>query len=179
MSKIHWLIVVFLFAAIAIVVCVRQLIHNRIKKAEESTRYIEEKAKEEFLTCAVAFSGYYQPLYDAISSEDANISQRMLDIWGKRMEEMTYVKLLFSAICRQTDDICKNGEKWLDTIHSWGIKQDKLGEFVISSSHQILYLFDDVYEIEDIAEVIKPAWFYINEDRIKCIEQGIARVKEK
>lgn len=94
------------------------------------------------------------------------------------MEEMPYLKSYFNKILKQTNEICRNGEKWIDIIQSWGMMQDKSEEFVISSEHQILYLFDDVYEMEDNAEVIRPAWFYIDGGRIKCVEQGIARVKE-
>lgn len=178
MINSYWIIAVFLLLAAVAAIYVKQTRRNGIRQLNESAKQAEEKAKEEFLAHAKDFSGYYQSLYDAVSSDNADLTQRMLDIWIRRMEEMPYLKSYFNKILKQTNEICRNGEKWIDIIQSWGMMQDKYEEFVISSEHQILYLFDDVYEMEDNAEVIRPAWFYIDGDRIKCVEQGIARVKE-
>lgn len=164
------IILIFIFVVIAGVVL---WAFHRKRRNEKI-----ELAKNDMLEHFLDFTGYYQVLYDAVTSGDANTVGKILDVWKKRMEGIPHLQVLFLRIAHNKKGKCYAGRKWLDTLYTWGIIQDNHSEFSISETNQNFYLFDDVYEIGDIAVIIKPAWIYKDGTILKCIEQGTARVKE-
>lgn len=166
--------IIFIFmsaAAIAVVFVIGRLY---IKQSRRKERL----AREEMLVHMMKFTGYYQVLYDAVMSSDAETTAKILNVWNKRMDKPSHLRIYFLSIYNSKKGICFAGRKWINILHSWGIMQDPLKEFSISGTNQGLYIFDDVYEIGDMAEVITPAWFYGNGTHLKCVEQGAAKVKE-
>ncbi len=138
----------------------------------------ESLAKEDMTAHLAVFAGYYQALYDAVANEDTDTAAKVLDVWKKRMDRMPCLQIYFSYIYNGQKGKCYAGGKWIAVLHSWGIMQDHRKEFSVSSDEQELYVFDDVYETGDMAEVIVPAWFYDDGEHLKCIERGAAKVKE-
>lgn len=149
-------IIIFIFIPIATIAAAFGF---RIRYIKQNRRK-ERAAREEMLAHMMEFTGYYQVLYDAVMNDDAETTAKILDVWNKRMDKLPHLRVYFLSIYHSKKGICSAGHKWIDSLRSWGIVQDCLKEISISIANQGLYIFDDVYEIGDMAEVITPAWFY-------------------
>lgn len=173
MNPKYRIIFIFILVAAIVVAFLLNILYIKRNRAKERA------AQEEMLVHMMEFTGYYQVLYDAVMIGDAEATAKILDVWNKRMDKLSHLRIYFYSIYNNKKGICFAGHKWINILRSWGIMQDCLKEFSISITNQGLYIFDDVYEIGDMAEVITPAWFYSNGTHLKCVEQGVAKVKEQ
>ena len=85
------IILIFIFAVIAGFVL---WIFHRKRRNEKS-----ELAKNDMLAHLLDFTGYYQVLYDAVTSGDANTVGKILDVWKKRMEGLPHLQMFFFKDC--------------------------------------------------------------------------------
>lgn len=168
--KHGWLLAVLPLVA-ALYLAVRR---NTQKKRE----FEELKAKEELLSNIKQFSGYFHPIFQAAQMQNIQRTQKHLDNWYRQAAGFKslkhYLDPLFGSEKSPLDIAVSLMEIWT----RWGIQHDFPGSlFSIADKHEALYLFDDVYETGEQARVVRPAWWIQTEDRIFCIETGIAEIE--
>ena len=138
----------------------------------------ELAAKEELLANIKRFSGCFQSLLEAAQAQNAPLTQKILDIWAKRMTDYPALRVYFEMSCASCKNPLQCAGRWIEKLKSWEIRHDIPGTvFSISETHEKLYLFDDIYTMGADAKVLQPAWWLEAEDKLLCIETGTAEIQ--
>lgn len=161
-----------LIAGLLFVICTCAVVEICFRKKKR-----QDDAKTELYAELMCFSGYFQPLEDACLQEDSELTEKVLSVWKKKMQNLKALNELFDKILEGNEDIIQCGREWLAALSRFGIMHDVCGEICIRPEQRALYIFDDVYELGDKAVIIRPAWYYDQDGYTRCIEQGIAKVE--
>ena len=168
--KYGWILAV-LPAGIALLLLARQ-------KAKKQEALRELRAKEELLTNIKQFAGCFHSLSQAVQTKNASRAQRHLDKWKQKAAGLENLEHWLDSLSGQKEDPLTEAASLMETWKRWGICSDSPGDlFQITQEHEVLYLFDDVYNIGDQARVDRPAWWVRNGERLICIETGVAEIE--
>lgn len=147
-------------------------------KLRQKTAQEELQAKEELLTNIKRFSGCFHPLFQAVQGENIKRAQKHLDIWKQQASGFEHLERFLDSLSRAEKSPLDSAASLMEAWECWGIHHDPAGSvFTIAREHEALYLFDDVYQPGDQARVTRPAWWVRTEDRLICIETGIAEIE--
>ena len=135
------------------------------------------KAKEDLMQHIRHFAGLYNPLFQAVESQNSRRAEKYLNIWEKQANDLENLRLFLKALRRQADDPLVCADALLTMLEIWGIDHDSAGYIIpVTKEQEALYLFDDVYQMGDQARIVRPAWYLVTEDRLICIETGTAEI---
>ena len=139
----------------------------------------ELAAKEDLLSNIKLFSGCFQPLADALQNGNIPLVQKLMYLWQSRSVCLPALSAYLSAVYTSNTEPLIGAQAWINTLERWNIQHDTPDYvFKITTNHEKLYLFDDVYSIGDHARILRPAWWIQQKDFISCIETGAAKIIE-
>lgn len=137
-------------------------------------------AKSELLNNYGRFSGYLGSLQKAVHDNNNDVALKLLRAWEKQLDSLPNLLICFRHC---TARLVENSgvlavSAWIRQLEAWGLHHEEIGDEILANDDSSqCYLFDDVYEQGDHAEVLQPCWYFMDGTHKRVIEQGAAIIK--
>lgn len=143
-------------------------------------RKLYDVAKSELLNNYGRFPGYLGPLQKAVHDNNHDAALRLLRAWEKQLDPLPSLLICFRRCTAKSgeDSAILAVSAWIKQLEVWGLHHEEIGDEILADDDSAkCYLFDDIYEQGDRAEVLQPCWYFMEGTRKRVIEQGAAIIK--